>query len=144
MHITMWGPSHYRTRLAYSNDEPHTFFVFLPHHFSLCHPKCQHILLALIHCMSAQSRKGEDQFDLYLTSGLGMSQNKIPKKTKCETLVDSVLNIKLCFSLSYSHLPLLARKHHLETFESRTAWLVMTWIELHTLITLLTKFLYGC
>ncbi len=46
-------------------------FVFLPHHYSLCHPKCQHILLALIHCMSAQSRKGEDYFDLCLTSGLG-------------------------------------------------------------------------
>src|ERR1041385_8157234 len=43
------------------------------------HPKYQRILLALIHCMSVQSRKGEDQFDLYLTSGLGTSQNKIPK-----------------------------------------------------------------
>ena len=61
--------------------------VILPHHYSLCHPKCQHILLALIHCMSAQSRKGEDQFDLCLISGLGMSQNKIPKETKCEILV---------------------------------------------------------
>ena len=46
-------------------------FVLLPHHYYLCHPKCQHVLLALIHCMSAQSRKGEDHFDLYLTSGLG-------------------------------------------------------------------------
>src|ERR1041385_4936251 len=34
-------------------------------------------------------RKGVDQFDLYLTSGLGMSQDKNPKETKCETLVDS-------------------------------------------------------
>ena len=34
-------------------------------------------------------RKGVDQFDLYLTSGLGMSQYKNPKETKCETLVDS-------------------------------------------------------
>src|ERR1041385_3733227 len=67
-------------------------FVFLPHHFSLFHPKCQRILLALIHCMSAQSRKGEDQFNLYLASGLRMSQNKIAKDTKCETLVDCVLN----------------------------------------------------
>ena len=33
-------------------------------------------------------RKGVDQIDLYLASGLGMSQDKIPKKTKCETLVD--------------------------------------------------------
>ena len=33
-------------------------------------------------------RKGVDQIDLYLASGLGTSQDKIPKKTKCETLVD--------------------------------------------------------
>src|ERR1041385_5098460 len=33
-------------------------------------------------------RKGVDHFDLYLASGLGMSKDKIPKKTKCETLVD--------------------------------------------------------
>ena len=59
-------------------------FVFLPHHYSICHPKCQHILLTLIHCMSAQNRKGEDHFDLCLTSGLGMSQNKILKETKIE------------------------------------------------------------
>src|SRR3954465_5888716 len=34
-------------------------------------------------------RKGVDQIDLYLTSGLGTSQDKNPKDTKCETLVDS-------------------------------------------------------
>src|SRR4051812_43895284 len=34
-------------------------------------------------------RKGVDQFDLYLTSGLGTSLDKNPKETKCETLVDS-------------------------------------------------------
>src|SRR4051812_35578374 len=39
-------------------------------------------------------RKGVDQFDLYLDSGLGTSPDKIPKETKCETLVDTVLNIK--------------------------------------------------
>ena len=33
-----------------------------------------------------------DQFDLYLASGLGMSPDKIPKETKCETVVDLVLN----------------------------------------------------
>ena len=59
-------------------------FDFLPHHYSIFHPKCQLILLALIHCMSSQSQKGEDQIDLYLAHGLGMSQNKIPKETKCE------------------------------------------------------------
>ena len=46
------------------------------------------VSLTLIHCMSAQSQKGEDQIDLYLASGLGMSHNKILKETKCETLVD--------------------------------------------------------
>src|SRR3954470_24069142 len=34
-------------------------------------------------------RKGVDQFDLYLASGMGTSQDKNPKETKCETLVDS-------------------------------------------------------
>src|SRR3954454_19774697 len=65
-------------------------------------------------------RKGVDQFDLYLASGLGTSLDKIPKETKCEPLVDTVFNIKK-FSLSYFPIPLLARKHHLETFESRKA-----------------------
>ena len=40
----------------------------------------------------SKSRKGVDQFDLYLASGLGTSQDKIPKETNCETLVDWVLN----------------------------------------------------
>src|ERR1043165_2562252 len=65
-------------------------------------------------------QKGVDQFDLYLASGLGTSPDKIPKETKCETLIDTVLNIKKFF-LSYFPIPLLTRKHHLETFESRTA-----------------------
>ena len=63
-------------------------------------------------------RKGVDQFDLYLTSGLGTSPDKNPKETKCETLVDIVLNNHF---LSLFPSPLLARKHHVETFESRTA-----------------------
>ena len=43
--------------------------------------------------MSAKNiKKGVDQFDLYLASGLGMSQDKIPKETKCETLLDWFLN----------------------------------------------------
>src|ERR1041384_7738176 len=65
-------------------------------------------------------RKGVDQFDLYLASGLGTSPDKTSKETKCETLVDLVLNNKK-FSHSYSQISFLARKHHLETFESRTA-----------------------
>src|SRR4051812_10340015 len=63
-------------------------------------------------------RKGVDQFDLYLTSGLGTSPDKNPKETKCETLVDSSSQQPF---LSLFPSPLLARKHHLETFESRTA-----------------------
>src|SRR3954467_13923058 len=64
-------------------------FVFLLHHISLfailsvnsrayAHP--------LHEC--SKYRKGVDQIDLYLASGLGTSQDKIPKRTKCETLVD--------------------------------------------------------
>src|SRR4051812_17982511 len=63
-------------------------------------------------------RKGVDQFDLYLASVLGTSPDKNPKETKCETLVDSSSQQPF-FSLFPS--PLLAHKHHLETFESRTA-----------------------
>src|SRR3954469_9241923 len=54
----------------------HPFCLPPPPYFSLCHPKCQNI------------EKGVDQIDLYLASGLGTSQDKIPKRTKCETLVD--------------------------------------------------------
>ena len=38
-------------------------------------------------CLLKKS-KGVDQFDLYLASGLETSQDKIPKETKCVTLVD--------------------------------------------------------
>src|SRR3954466_574965 len=64
-------------------------------------------------------RKGVDQFDLYLASGLGTSPDKTSKETKCETLVDLVLNNKKS-SLSYSQIHLLARKHYRETSEPRT------------------------
>ena len=70
----------------------HTFLSSFPIIYSIRQTKCQLILLELIHCMSAQSRKGEDQFVLNLASGLGTSHNKIPKETKCEVLVDWVLN----------------------------------------------------
>src|ERR1041384_7542256 len=63
-------------------------------------------------------RKGVDQFDLYLASGLGTSSDKNPKKTKCETLVDSCSQQPFFLFLPS---PLLARKNHLATFESRTA-----------------------
>src|SRR4051812_2615896 len=49
-------------------------------------------------CLKYQ--KGVDQFDLYLASGLGTSPDKTSKESKCETLVDIVLNNKF-FSLSY-------------------------------------------
>ena len=63
-------------------------------------------------------RKGVDQFDLYLNSGLRTSPYMNPKETKCETLLDSCSQQPF---LSLFPSPLLARKHHLETFESRTA-----------------------
>src|SRR3954468_12438227 len=62
-------------------------------------------------------RKGVDQFDLYLASSLGTSPDKNPKETKCETLVDSCSQQPFFLFLPT---PLLARKHNLETFESRT------------------------
>src|SRR3954463_15243551 len=63
-------------------------------------------------------QKGVDQFDLYLASGLGTSPDKNPKETKCETLVDSCSQQPFFLFLPS---PLLARKNHLDTFESRTA-----------------------
>src|SRR3954466_16152929 len=77
---------------------PH-LFVFLLHHISLfailsvnfrayAHP--------LHEC--SKYRKGVDQIGLYLASGLGTSQEKIPKRTKCETLVDLVHNKNTFFS----------------------------------------------
>src|SRR4051812_19538489 len=43
--------------------------------------KVSTLVLTLIHCMSAQKiEKGVDQIDLYLASGLGTSQDKIPEK----------------------------------------------------------------
>src|SRR4051812_44386260 len=64
-------------------------FDFLLHHISLCAILSVNSR-AYAHPLHACSkyRKGVDQIDLYLASGLGMSQDKIPKKTKCETLVD--------------------------------------------------------
>ena len=67
---------------------------------------------------SSKYRKGVDQFDLYLASGLRMSQDMNPKETKCKTLVDSSSQQPF---LSLFPSPMLARKHYLETFESRTA-----------------------
>src|SRR3954468_1432125 len=55
---------------------------------------------------------------LYEKSSTRKVTSEFPGKTKCETLVDSCSQQPF-FSLFPS--PLLARKHHLETFESRTA-----------------------
>src|SRR4051812_11588608 len=64
-------------------------FVFLLHHISLF------AIISVNSCAYAHPlhecskyQKGVDQIDLYLASCLGTSQDKIPKKTKCETLVD--------------------------------------------------------
>src|SRR3954470_24883771 len=116
--------SHHIYHLAFSpmivliDVSPSHFFVFLLHHtslFAILSVKFSAYAHPLHEC--SNYRKGVDQIYLYLASGLGQSQDKIPKKTKCETLVDCVLN-KYIF-LSYSHIPFLARKNHLETFESR-------------------------
>src|SRR3954465_2806506 len=93
-------------------------FVFLLHLLSI--PRLCVNFLAHAHPLHEYSkyRKGVDQFDLYLTSRLGTSPDNNPKETKCETLVDTILNNR--FSLFFP-VPFLARKHHLETFESRKA-----------------------
>src|SRR3954469_9196917 len=89
-------------------------FVFFLHLLSLSPFMCQ--LFAHAHPLHECSKyqKGVDQFDLYLASCLGTSPDKTSKETKCETLVDSSFQQPF-FSLFPS--PLLARKHHLETFE---------------------------
>src|ERR1041384_4332383 len=84
----------------------HTFFVFLLHLFFLFRLLGVNFL-AHAHPLHECSkyRKGVDQFDLYLASGLRTSPDKIPKETKCETLVDTVLNIKKVFSLIIPYPP---------------------------------------
>src|SRR3954470_7837464 len=76
-------------------------FVFILHLLSFspfrCQLSCSHD--PLHEC--SKCRKGVDQFDLYLASGLWTSPDKISKETKCKTLVDLVLNNKK-FSLLYS------------------------------------------
>src|ERR1041385_2836891 len=58
---------------------PYSLFAILSVNFlAYAHP--------LHECSKCQ--KGVDHFDLNLASGLGMSQDNIPKKTKCDTLVD--------------------------------------------------------
>src|SRR3954471_6518619 len=77
-------------RLSHFLSSSSTFFLFLRlgvNFLAHAHP--------LHEC--SNYRKGVDQFDLYLVSGLGTSPDKIPKETKCETLVDIVLNYKKVF-----------------------------------------------
>src|SRR4051812_7875093 len=63
-------------------------FVFLLHHisiFAILSVNSRAYTHPLHEC--SKYRKGLDQIDLYLASGLGTSQGKIPKRTKCEALV---------------------------------------------------------
>ena len=95
------------------------FLTSYPIIYSIRHPKCQLILLALIHCMSARSQKGVDQIDLYLADGLGMSHNKIPKIPCVKfSRFSSQQILSTFYALKPS--PIFAREHRLETFESRT------------------------
>src|SRR3954467_6931044 len=93
-------------------------FVFLLHLLSVSLFRFNFLAHAYPLHECSKYRKGVDQFDLYLASGLGTSQDKNPKETTCETLGESSSQQPF-FSLFPS--PMLARKLHLETFESRTA-----------------------
>src|ERR1041384_811677 len=143
MHIAMWRPSHYRTWLAYSKDEPpqkssrssraskldapplvplESFLarmcircmaiptphiisiiwyplpmiilidVSLSHPFFLPPPPYSLFAIQSVNFRAyahplhecSKYRKGVNQPDLYLASGLGTSQDKIPKRTKCD------------------------------------------------------------
>src|SRR3954471_17280532 len=81
-------------------------FVFLLHHLSLFAIVSVNFL-AYAHPLHecSKCRKVVDQFDLYLASGLGTSPDKNPKETKCETLVDTVLNnrFSLFFPIPFLH-----------------------------------------
>src|SRR3954469_19640211 len=69
-------------------------FVFFLHIFLFRHLGVN--FLAHAHSLHECSKyqKGVDQFEFYLASGLGKSPDKTSKETKCETLVDLVLNNK--------------------------------------------------
>ena len=67
-------------------------FVFLLHLLSISPLRVNFLAHAHPLHECSNCRKRVDQFDLYLASGLGMSPDKISKETKCETLVDLVLN----------------------------------------------------
>src|SRR4051812_4835683 len=69
-------------------------FVFLLHLLLFCRLGVNFLAHAHPLHECSKYRKGVDQFDLYLASGLGTSPDKTSKETKCETLVDIVLNIK--------------------------------------------------
>src|SRR4051812_11972578 len=81
-------------------------FVFLLHLLSISPFRCQLSCSRSSNAGVLKISKGVDTFDMYLASGLGTSPDKNPKDTKCETLVDTVLNIKKFLSLSYFRIPL--------------------------------------
>src|ERR1041385_538476 len=88
--------------IVLTDVSPSHLFVFLLHHislFSILSVNSRAYAHPLHEC--SKYRKGVDQIDLYLASGLGTSQDKIPKKTKCETLVDWVLKKTLFSRIPY-------------------------------------------
>ena len=63
-------------------------FVFFLHHLYFRHLGVNFLAHAHPLHECSKYRKGVDQFDLYLASGLGTSPDKTSKETKYETLVD--------------------------------------------------------
>src|SRR3954468_7778724 len=79
----------------------HTFLSSSSTFFLFCHLGVNFLAHAHPLHECSKYRKGVYQFDLYLASGLGTSPDKTSKETKCETLVDLVLNNKKVFSLLF-------------------------------------------
>src|ERR1041385_7171276 len=93
LHGNTYSSHHIYHLASLAYDCPHwcepfsPFFVFLLHTplFAILSVNSRACAHPLHEC--SKYRKGVDQIDLYLASGLGTSQDKIPKKNKCETLV---------------------------------------------------------
>src|ERR1044072_1577647 len=73
-------------------------------------------------------RKGVDQFDLYLASGLGTSPDKNPKETKCGTLVDSCSQQPFFLSFSQSPACTQTPSGDIRVTDSESSWIFCSFV----------------